>query len=204
MKKIFGYPAYLMRQIYDWTINWSKTKYAEYALFCISFAESSFFPVPPDVLLIPMVIADRKKWFRIALICSIASVLGALLGYFIGYALFELIGAKIVEMYNLQAVVTMLSEKYSEHAFLTVFTAAFTPIPFKAITITAGLFKISILSLFIGSVVGRSARFFLVAGLIRIYGAKIQTFIEKYFNLLTILFLILLIGGFALLKYLAV
>lgn len=204
MKKIFGYPAQFMRQIYDWTINWSKTKYAEYALFCISFAESSFFPVPPDVLLIPMVIADRKKWFRIALVCSIASVLGSLLGYFIGYALFELVGAKIVEMYNLQAVVTMLSEKYSEHAFLTVFTAAFTPIPFKAITITAGLFKISILSLFIGSAVGRSARFFLVAGLIRIYGAKIQTFIEKYFNLLTILFLILLIGGFVLLKYLAV
>ncbi len=85
MKKIFGYPAQFMRQIYDWTINWSKTKYAEYALFCISFAESSFFPVPPDVLLIPMVIADRKKWFRIALVCSIASVLGSLLGYFIGY-----------------------------------------------------------------------------------------------------------------------
>jgi membrane protein YqaA with SNARE-associated domain len=203
MRRFFGYPAKVTKKMYDWTINWAKTKYAEYALFCISFAESSFFPVPPDVLLIPMVIADRKKWFRTALICSVASVLGAFLGYFIGYELFELVGAKIVEIYDLQAAVATLSQKYSEHAFLTVFTAAFTPIPFKAITITAGLFKISLFSLFIGSAVGRSARFFLVAGLLRIYGEKIQTFIDKYFNLLTIVFLTLLAGGFFFLKHIA-
>lgn len=203
MKKIFMYPMTLTRHMYDWTINWSKTKYSEYALFCIAFAESSFFPIPPDVLLIPMVISERKKWFKTALICSVGSVLGAFLGYFIGYQLFELIGVKIVELYNLQEVVTILSKKYSDHAFITVFTAAFTPIPYKAITITAGLFKISLLTLFIASVVGRSARFFLVAGLIRIFGAKIQVFIEKYFNLLTIVFMVLLIGGFVVLKYLA-
>jgi membrane protein YqaA with SNARE-associated domain len=202
MNKILAYPLTLSRKIYDWTINWSKTKYAEYALFCISFAESSFFPVPPDVLLIPMVIADKKKWFRTALICSIGSILGAMLGYYIGYALFELVGKKIVELYNLQQVVEMLRQKYEAHAFITVFTAAFTPIPFKAITITAGLFKISLFSLFIGSAIGRSARFFIVAGLIRIYGEKIKTFIEKYFNLLTIVFVILLVGGFFALKLL--
>ncbi|MFA7074950.1 MAG: hypothetical protein WC234_07190, partial [Endomicrobiaceae bacterium] len=123
MKKFFGYS----KRLYDWTINWAKTKYAEYALFFISFAESSFFPVPPDVLLIPMVIANRKKWFKTALICSAGSILGALLGYFIGYELFELIGTKIVKIYDLQAVITMLSQKYSEHAFITIFTAAFTP-----------------------------------------------------------------------------
>ena len=189
-----------IRACYDWTISWSRTKYANWALFCISFAESSFFPVPPDVLLIPMVIAERKKWFQIALICSIASVLGSLLGYFIGYQLFELVGQKIVDFYNMQDVVRMLSEKYSQHAFITVFTAAFTPIPYKAITITAGLFKISLLSLIIASAVGRSARFFIVAGLIRIFGEKIQYFIEKYFNILTIIFVILLIGGFTVLK----
>ncbi len=200
MKKILHYPFTLSRKMYDWTIHWAKTKYAEYALFCISFAESSFFPVPPDVLLIPMVISDRKKWFRTALICSIASVLGAMLGYYIGYALFELIGKKIVEMYNMQQIVDVLRAKYEAHAFITVFTAAFTPIPFKAITITAGLFKISLFSLFIGSAIGRSARFFIVAGLIRIYGEKIQTFIEKYFNLLTVVFMVLLIGGFFALK----
>ena len=189
-----------IRSCYDWTINWAKTKYANWALFCISFAESSFFPVPPDVLLIPMVIAERKKWFQIALLCSVASVLGSLLGYFIGYQLFELVGQKIVDFYNMQDVVRMLSEKYSQHAFITVFTAAFTPIPYKAITITAGLFKISLLSLVIASAVGRSARFFIVAGLIRIFGEKIQYFIEKYFNLLTIVFIVLLVGGFAILK----
>jgi membrane protein YqaA with SNARE-associated domain len=147
-----------------------------------------------------MVISDRKKWFRTALICSIASVLGAMLGYYIGYELFELVGKKIVEMYNLHEVVEILKTKYEAHAFITLFTAAFTPIPFKAITITAGLFKISLFSLFIGSAIGRSARFFLVAGLIRIYGEKIQTFIEKYFNLLTVVFMVLLIGGFFALK----
>ncbi len=189
-----------IRKCYDWTISWARTKYASWALFGISFAESSFFPVPPDVLLIPMVIAERKKWFQIAFICSIASVLGSLLGYFIGYQLFELIGQKIVDFYNLQDVVKMLSEKYSEHAFITVFTAAFTPIPYKAITITAGLFKISLASLIVASAIGRSARFFIVAILIRIFGEKIQYFIEKYFNLLTILFVILLIAGFVVLK----
>ena len=201
MNKVLSYPFKLSRSIYDWTIHWAKSKHAEYALFCISFAESSFFPVPPDVLLIPMVISERKKWFRIALICSVASVLGAFLGYYIGYELFELVGKKIVEMYNMQQVVEVLRQKYEAHAFITVFTAAFTPIPFKAITITAGLFKISLFSLFIGSAIGRSARFFLVAGLIRIYGEKIQVFIEKYFNLLTIIFMILLAGGFFALKF---
>jgi len=202
MKKILAYPVKLTRSIYDWTIKWAKTKYSQYALFFIAFAESSFFPIPPDVLLIPMVIAERKKWFKTALVCSAGSVLGAFLGYFIGYELFELIGVKIVELYNLQNAVQILSQKYSEHAFFTVFTAAFTPIPYKAITITAGLFKISLLTLFIASVIGRSLRFFLVAGLIRIFGAKIQIFIEKYFNLLTIAFVVLLAGGFFALKYL--
>ncbi len=189
-----------IRKCYDWTINWSKTKYANLALFCIAFAESSFFPVPPDILLIPMVIAERKKWFRIALLCSVGSVLGALLGYFIGYYFYELIGQKIVDLYNLQGAVDIVSAKYHEHAFLAIFTAAFTPIPFKVFTIVAGLVKISILSLIFASAVGRSARFFIVAGLIRIFGEKIQYFIEKYFNLLTIVFTVLLIGGFTVLK----
>lgn len=200
MKKIFQYPMAFLRKCYDWTINWAKTKYAGWALFFIAFAESSFFPVPPDVLLIPMVIAERKKWFQIALICSVGSVLGALLGYFIGYQFYELIGQKIVDLYNLQSAVDVVSAKYHEHAFFAIFTAAFTPIPFKVFTIVAGLVKISIISLVVASAVGRSARFFIVAGLIRIFGEKIQYFIEKYFNLLTIAFTILLIGGFFVIK----
>ena len=202
MKKIFEYPAKFIRACYDWTINWAKTKYASLALFLIAFAESSFFPVPPDVLLIPMVIAERKKWFQIALICSVGSVLGALLGYFIGYQFYELIGQKIVDLYNLQAAVDIVSAKYHEHAFIAIFTAAFTPIPFKVFTIVAGLVKISITTLIVASAIGRSARFFIVAILLRIFGEKIQYFIEKYFNLLTIIFVVLLIGGFVCIKFL--
>lgn len=203
MKKIFEYPMNFIRKCYDWTINWAKTKYAKWALFFIAFAESSFFPVPPDVLLIPMVIAERKKWFQIALICSVGSILGALLGYFIGYQFYELIGQKIVDLYNLQGAVDIVSTKYHEHAFLAIFTAAFTPIPFKVFTIVAGLVKISLTSLIVASAIGRSARFFIVAILIRIFGEKIQYFIEKYFNLLTIIFTVLLIGGFCCVKFFA-
>ena len=203
MKKIFEYPMNFIRKCYDWTINWSKTKYASWALFFIAFAESSFFPVPPDVLLIPMVIAERKKWFQIALICSLGSVLGALLGYFIGYQFYELIGQKIVDLYNLQGAVDIVSSKYHQHAFIAIFTAAFTPIPFKVFTIVAGLVKISLTSLIIASAIGRSARFFIVAVLLRIFGEKIQYFIEKYFNLLTIVFVVLLIGGFCCIKMFA-
>ncbi len=202
MKKIFEDPAKFIRAWYDWTINLAKTKYASWELFLIAFAESSFFPVPPDVLLIPMVIAERKKWFQIALICSLGSVLGALLGYFIGYQFYELIGQKIVDLYNLQAAVDIVSAKYHEHAFIAIFTAAFTPIPFKVFTIVAGLVKISITTLIVASAIGRSARFFIVAILLRIFGEKIQYFIEKYFNLLTIIFVVLLIGGFVCIKFL--
>ncbi len=200
MKKIFEYPMHFIRKCYDWTINWAKTKYAKWALFLIAFAESSFFPVPPDVLLIPMVIAERKKWFQIALICSLGSVLGALLGYFIGYQFYELIGQKIVDLYNLQGAVDIVSSKYHQHAFIAIFTAAFTPIPFKVFTIVAGLVKISLTTLIVASAIGRSARFFIVAVLLRIFGEKIQYFIEKYFNLLTIVFVVLLIGGFCCVK----
>ena len=201
MKKIFEYPAKFIRACYDWTINWAKTKYASWALFLIAFAESSFFPVPPDVLLIPMVIAERKKWFQIAIICSVGSVLGALLGYFIGYQFYELIGQTIVDLYNLQSAVDIVSAKYHEHAFIAIFTAAFTPIPFKVFTIVAGLVKISVTTLIVASAIGRSARFFIVAILLRLFGEKIQYFIEKYFNLLTIIFVVLLIGGFVCIKF---
>ena len=201
MKKIFEYPAKFVRACYDWTINWAKTKYAKWALFLIAFAESSFFPVPPDVLLIPMVIAERKKWLQIALICSVGSVLGALLGYFIGYQFYELVGQKIVDLYNLQNAVNAVTQQYHQHAFIAIFTAAFTPIPFKVFTIVAGLCKIPVIVLVFASAVGRSARFFAVAVLIRIFGEKIQYFIEKYFNLLTIIFTILLIGGFFCIKF---
>lgn len=194
-------PLRWFRKMYGWTIHWSKTKNAPYALFGIAFIESSFFPIPPDVLLIAMVVAERKKWLINAAICTFGSVLGALLGYFIGRGLFETVGKLIVDTYHLEAVVAMIGRKYQENAFLTIFTAAFTPIPYKAITITAGLFKISLPILIIASIIGRAGRFFLVAGSLRIFGEKIQNSIEKYFDIFSIMFVILLVGGFLLLKY---
>ena len=125
------------------------------------------------------------------------------MGYFIGYQFYELIGQKIVDLYNLHGAVDIVSAKYHEHAFFAIFTAAFTPIPFKVFTIVAGLVKISLMTLIFASALGRSARFFIVAILIRIFGEKIQYFIEKYFNLLTIVFTILLIGGFCCIKLFA-
>lgn len=194
-------PLSLLRKLYNWTLHWAQSSKAPYALFAIAFIESSFFPIPPDVLLIAMVVADRKKWFRSASICTIGSVLGALFGYFIGWSLYEAVGKLIINTYHLQSVVELVGRKYQENAFMTIFTAAFTPIPFKVITIAAGLFKISLATLVIASVIGRAGRFFLVAVSLRVFGKRIADSIEKYFDIFSVIFMILLIGGFLLLKY---
>lgn len=204
MKKIIltiiKLPLLFLRRLYAWTIHWAKTKYAPYALFGTAFVESSFFPIPPDVLLIAMTITERKKWLRYASICTIGSVCGAFLGYLIGWSFYETIGKAIVNTYKLDAVVDMLGKKYAENAFFVIFTAAFTPIPYKAITITAGLFKISLIMLTIASIIGRSGRFFMVSGALYIFGKRIADSIEKYFDILSIIFVIILIGGFLLLR----
>ncbi|MBN2453353.1 MAG: DedA family protein [Candidatus Omnitrophica bacterium] len=190
-----------LRKLYDWTIRWAKSKRAPYALFWIAFAESSFFPIPPDVLLIPMTIAHRDRWLRYAAITTLGSVCGAFLGYLIGWSFYEVIGRPIVNAYNLQATVELLGRRYSDNAFLVIFTAAFTPIPYKAITITAGLFRIALPVLVAASIIGRAGRFFIVAGALRLFGKKIENVIEKYFDILSIIFILLLVGGFILLKH---
>jgi len=202
MKAIITYPFKIIRKLYDWVLHFAKTKYSDYALFVIAFMESSFFPVPPDVLLIPLVVGDRKKWWKKALICATGSIVGAFLGYAIGYILYETIGIAIVNFYGLQGAVASLGEKFKDNAFLTIFAAAFTPIPYKAITIASGMFKIKLIYLVLGSIAGRAGRFFIVAGAIRIFGEKIQYTVERYFNILSIAFLVLLIAGFAVLKHL--
>ncbi|MFA5156411.1 MAG: YqaA family protein [Candidatus Omnitrophota bacterium] len=199
--RVITTPTRWFRKLYNWTIHWAKSKHAQAALFGVAFIESSFFPIPPDILLIAMTVANRKKWLRYAGICTLGSVCGALLGYCIGWGLYEAVGKLIVETYNLQAAVELIGRKYQENAFLTIFTAAFTPIPYKAITITAGLFRISLLTLIIASLIGRAGRFFLVAGALRIFGKKIEDSIEKYFDILSLVFMALLIGGFLLLKF---
>ncbi|KJJ85572.1 DedA family protein [Candidatus Omnitrophus magneticus] len=203
LKNIVTFPIKCFRALYDWTIHWAKTKHASYTLFGIAFIESSFFPIPPDVLLIAMTISEKKKWAFYAFICTLGSVLGACFGYFIGWSLYETIGKLIVETYHLGPMMNLVGQKYVENAFLTVFTAAFTPIPYKVITIAAGLFKISIVTLIVASIIGRAGRFFLVAGLLRVFGKKISDSIEKYFDIFSILFVVLLFGGFILLKHFA-
>ncbi|AKL98183.1 YqaA family protein [Endomicrobium proavitum] len=202
MKRIINYPLKTMRKIYDWTVGWAHKKSSNYALFIIAFMESSFFPVPPDVLLIPLVVAHPKSWWKKALICTTGSVAGAFLGYLIGYLFFETVGAAIVNFYDLRHVVESVGKMYSDNALLAIFGGAFTPIPYKVFTLAAGFFQISLFALFAGSVLGRGGRFFIVAGAIRIFGKQIQYVIEKYFNILSLVFFVLLVAGFVAVKYL--
>jgi membrane protein YqaA with SNARE-associated domain len=202
MKKIINCCFDFTRKIYDWTLHWAETKYSNYALFAIAFIESSFFPIPPDVLLIPLVVADPKSWWKKALICTFGSVGGAFLGYAIGYLFYETVGLAIINLYKIQSAMDVIAVKYSDNAFLTIFIGAFTPIPYKAMTIAAGIFKISIGTLFFASLIGRGGRFFAVAIAIRIFGVRIKSAIEKHFNTLSIFFAALLILGIAAFKLL--
>ncbi|MBN1343247.1 MAG: DedA family protein [Phycisphaerae bacterium] len=241
---------HLHRRLYDWVLHWADTPYGGIALFVLSLAESSCFPVPPDVLLAPLVLGNRKKWFRFALSCSVASVLGGMLGYLIGFGawgavddiffdhvpgftrdavsttdgkeiecIVETVGdqehpwqvvlpsdqAESLPAWRVKEVTygtySKVKQKYDRYDFWVVFTAGFTPLPYKVITITAGVFRINFVEFLIASAVSRSARFFMVAGLFWIFGPVIKPFIDKYFNLLCLVFMVLLIGGFVVLKY---
>ena len=205
MKKIVKglhlYTFGFLRKLYDWVLSWSYRKYSSLALFVLAFAESSFFPVPPDVLQIALSVSKPKKSFIYALISSIGSVLGGILGYFIGLFLFDTIGSLIINTLGYQAQFQSVGNLYKSYAFLAILASAFTPIPYKIFTIAAGFWQVGLLPLIMASIVGRSARFFLVGSLIYFFGPKIKEFIGKYFNLLTITFIVLLIGGFAVIKY---
>ena len=168
------------------------------ALFLLSFAEASFFPIPPDVLLIALAVAIPKKSFKIALYCTIASVLGAILGYTIGMFFFDAVGNRIIEFYGIHEQFDYVAQKYNENAFAAI---GFTPIPFKVFTIAAGVFDVNLFVLLFASILSRGARFFLLAALIYRFGPTIKVFIDKYFNLLAIAFVLLLGLGFAVVKY---
>lgn len=200
---------HLHRRLYDWVLHWADTPYGGPALFVMAFAESSFFPVPPDVLLAPLVLGSRRKWLRYALACSIASVLGGVLGYAIGAGVWQLIAESVFALHLpglSQANFAKAQAWYEQWSFWIVFACGFTPLPYKVCTISAGLFfgwKWTAFSVFlVASAVSRSARFFLVAGLMGLVGPAVNPYIDRYFNALCIAFVVLLIGGFAVIKYL--
>ena len=200
-----------IRKLYDWVLSWAYTPYGAIALFILAFAESSFFPIPPDVLLIALVLGARKKAFKFALICTIGSISGAILGYLIGHYLWWTTGNEFSSVAGFffsnfpgftEEMFFRIQQLYSHYNFWIVFAAGFTPLPYKVFTVSAGAFNINFPLFMIASIIGRGARFFLVSALIWKYGSPIKSFIDKYFNLLAILFTILLIGGFVLINFL--
>ncbi len=190
-----------IRKIYDWTINISQHKNAAWFLGGLSFIESSFFPIPPDVTLIPMCLAKKEKSFLYATIATLGSSLGGLLGYAIGFFLFATIGNAILNFYGLTEAFTSFQNQYNEWGGWIVFAGGLTPIPYKVITIASGVTHMDITLFFVTSVLGRAMRFYLEAALLWKFGTAIKLFIEKYMGILSLLFFALLIGGFVILKY---
>jgi len=189
------------RRLYDWVLHWAHTPHGLAALFVLAFAESSFFPVPPDVLLIALVLGAARRWILLAGLCTAGSVLGGLAGYGIGLFLMDTVGARVIEFYHAQAYYEKVAQWYQLYDFWIVLAAAFTPIPYKVFTIASGAFQIHVMGFTLASLVGRGARFFLVAGLLRLFGEPVRRFIDKYFDWLALAFLVLLVAGFAVIKY---
>ena len=193
----------LVRKLYDWVLGWAETPYGGPALFWLALVESSIFPVPPDVLLIALCVALPSRAWRFGLLASAGSVLGGVIGYGIGWGAWPVVSTYFFDYIPgfTPAVFERVQGLFAEYDFWVVFTAGFTPLPYKVITIGSGVFEINLLVFIIASLVSRSLRFFLVAWLLRRYGTGMREFIERYFNLLSIVFLLLLVGGFLLLKY---
>jgi membrane protein YqaA with SNARE-associated domain len=195
----------LIRRLYDWVLGWAETPYGTPALFAISFMESSFFPIPPDVLQIALSVSKPRRSFYYAAVSAVASVLGGIFGWFIGYVLWSAVGDYFyrfvpgVTPENMEYVGGL----YQKHAFWSIYAAAFTPIPFKVFTIAAGIFHqyVPLQTLIIASALGRSSRFFLVAFAIYFFGPSVRTFLEKRLELVTIALFALIVLGFVVVKF---
>lgn len=189
-----------LRRLYDWVLSWAESPWGGAALFLLAFCESSFFPVPPDVLLIALALGARRKAFRYAALCTAGSVLGGVAGYGLGWAAAPL-GKNLIIALAGEPFYYTVALRYGENAFAAVAVAGFTPIPYKVFTVTAGIFHehVPLSVLVAGSLLSRTARFFLVAGLLYWFGPPVRRWIERYFNLLTVAFVVLLAGGFLLL-----
>ncbi|NBN65995.1 DedA family protein [Microvirga tunisiensis] len=191
----------MLRRLYDWTLSLASGPRAPSALGTVSFIESSFFPIPPDLLLIPMVIAKREKAWWYAFLCTVTSVLGGVAGYFIGAFLFEQIARPILDFYGYMDKFDEFSAVFNEWGWWFVFFAGLTPFPYKVITISAGATGLSMPVFLAASIISRGMRFFMVAGLLYFFGPAIRDFIEKRLGLVFTVFVVLLFGGFALIKF---
>jgi membrane protein YqaA with SNARE-associated domain len=192
----------MFRRLYDWVIALAGHRHAMPAMGAVSFMESSFFPIPPDVMLVPMVLANRAKAFRIAFVCTVTSVLGGVLGYAIGYYLFETVGAWVVRLYALEAARDSFVAGFERYGTWIILVKGLTPIPYKLVTIASGAAQFDLFTFIWASILTRGARFYLIAALLWKFGEPVRTFIEKHLTVLTWLFLIALIGGFVAFRYL--
>ena len=187
---------HIIRRLYDWVLELANHPHAVWALFLVAFAEATFFPIPPDVLLLAMAVAGPTKALRFALVCTVGSVAGGIVGYWIGWGLWGQLDTLFYQYIPgfTEEKFALLAEKFSENTFLTIFTAGFTPIPFKIFTVTAGAAVVPFLAFLIGATISRALRFFILAGLIRLFGSSIKDWIDRYFNILTIVGTALLIA----------
>jgi len=192
----------MFRKLYDWVLSWADTRYGVPALAVLSFAESSFFPIPPDPLLMALSLGKPKKAFWYAIVCTVMSVLGGIAGYFIGWALWDMLSGFFFAYVFSPESFDYVGSLYKQNAFLAILGAAITPIPYKVFTVTAGVFHVNLLYLMVASALGRSSRFFIEAGLIYFFGERIRSFIDKYFNLLLTVFFILIVLGVVIVKFL--
>ena len=191
-----------LKRTYNWTLEKAQHKNAKWYLSLISFVESSFFPIPPDILLIPMALASKARALFYAFMCTLFSVLGGILGYAIGYFFYNSVGIYIVDFYHLESSINIFESYYKEFGILIVLGAGITPFPYKFITIASGVFGLNIFLFIIVSIIGRGLRFYLIAILLYFFGEKIKLIIDKYFNILTIVFFILLVGSVFIIRFL--
>ena len=192
----------MIRRAYDWTLRTAAHPQAPHALFWVAFAESSIFPVPPDAMLIPMVLANRAKAWTYAAICTVGSVIGGIVGYAIGYFLYETLGQWVINLYGLAAQAEIYRQAYNDWGLWIILIKGLTPIPYKIVTIASGAAAFDIWVFIAASIVTRGLRFLMVAGLLYAFGDPIREFIERRLTLLTTMFVICLIGGFVVVRYL--
>ena len=191
----------MLRRLYDWTMALAARPRAEWALAAVAFAESSFFPIPPDILLIPMVLADRTRAWRYAMVATVASLIGGLAGYLIGAFVFDQVGRPLLEFYGYSARFEEFAAMYNDWGVWIVFTAGITPFPYKVITIASGTTGLDIVVFMAASLAARGGRFFIVAALLYWVGPPVRAFIERRLGLVFTLFVVLLVGGFVVARY---